>query len=200
MLLHNWSLSFDCPRFDRQHNEHIQRGRILILAHLDTIYFLDFYRAAFKEFSARRALPRRFIPLMWQTRRLPITALMFLIAAAVGSDGEADQRSATEPEGLTFKSRVRSSDTPVVETGKLGDNSGKDSSATPSDAPDKMLEGYRQHFNRKRVEQVRIAEEIFAKPSYSGRYQVTKLMLDEIFLTVRQAQKVCVCPRFYLLH
>lgn len=54
---------------------------------------------------------------------------------------------------------------------------------------ERALKSYRAHFSIKRAEQVKAAEAIFSKPKYELRYDLTKALLDELFKTMRKAQK-----------
>ena len=57
-----------------------------------------------------------------------------------------------------------------------------------TDAAD-ALKSYQQHFAVKRAEQVRAAEDIWAKGEYVMRYGLAKAVLDEMFRTLRRAQR-----------
>eukprot|EP00043_Microstomoeca_roanoka_P004567 m.50485 g.50485 ORF g.50485 m.50485 type:complete len:321 (-) comp12550_c1_seq2:99-1061(-) len=54
---------------------------------------------------------------------------------------------------------------------------------------EKLIESYRKHFAIKRAEQVKAAELIFEKPQYDKRFNLVRPLLDELFKTLRTAQR-----------
>jgi hypothetical protein len=53
----------------------------------------------------------------------------------------------------------------------------------------KVIEKYKQYFTFKRKEQTNAAEQILAKTEYAYRYELTRKLVDEIFKTLRKAQR-----------
>jgi hypothetical protein len=55
---------------------------------------------------------------------------------------------------------------------------------------ERLLKGYRKQFSLKRQAQTTAAENIFQKPRFEQRFQMVKLLLDEIFKQLRKSQTV----------
>ena len=106
-----------------------------------------------------------------------------MCAAAFSVDAAATAAAADAAAADPPASRVRSKDTPVVETGSIAHDE-----ANVEKAAAKALETYRGLFNAKRAEQVGTAETIFAYSAHSKRFKMTRLLVDEIFKVVMPAR------------
>lgn len=87
------------------------------------------------------------------------------------------------------KSRVQSDGTTVLASGKIGEaGEAAVTDEAKAKAQEKLVEVYAYHFKLKRKQQIKTAENLLGKESYAKQYKLVKVLLDEIFRTLRQAQ------------
>eukprot|EP00040_Diaphanoeca_grandis_P021665 m.115667 g.115667 ORF g.115667 m.115667 type:complete len:265 (-) comp28439_c0_seq1:285-1079(-) len=91
-------------------------------------------------------------------------------------------------ERASASSKVRSENTPVVESGSLDQFGGAEKKEDAEKTAAKVLEAYLIQFKHKRKDQVLAAESLVSRGDYAAQYKLTKVLLDEVFKTLRQAE------------
>jgi hypothetical protein len=114
----------------------------------------------------------------------PLVVLVVLVVLGVLGVGGTPPKADSKPLMPKAPSEEERAQMPVVAQGSLGDSSSK-TALSEADA----IKSYAMHFAVKRAEQVKLAEDLWAKPEWTVRYRLVKVALDELFRTLRRAQR-----------
>lgn len=119
------------------------------------------------------------------SRRLLESANIGLLALFLFLDILSQHTSVADPK-IYGGGTIHSDKTPVLESGSIEVADSTDKMSAKSH--EKMLQGYKELFALKRKQQISTAETLVNKDGYSKQYKLTKVLVDEIFKTLRNAQ------------